>query len=69
MNFLSVLHVERANELKRRKFQRLFQPVWNQKRAYFDLINLDIVSSAESGDRFCKSADKSVENSTSRIDG
>ena len=25
--------------------------------------------SAESGDRFCKSADESVENSTSRIDG
>ena len=69
MNFLSVLHVERAYELKRRKFQRLFQPVWDQKRARFDLINLDIVSSAESGDRFFKSADKSVENSTSRIDG
>ena len=69
MNFLSVLHVERAYELKRRKFQRLFQPVWDQKRAHFDLINLDIVSSAESGDRFFKSAYKSVENSTSRIDG
>ena len=69
MNFLSVLHVERAYELKRRKFQRLFYPVWDQERAHFDLINLDIVSSTESGDCFFNSADKGVENSTSRIDG
>ena len=54
---------------KGRKFQRLFQPVWDQERAHFDLINLDIVRSAESGDCFFNSADKSVENSTSRIDG
>ena len=57
MNFLSVLHVERAYELKKRKFQRLFQPVWGQERGHFDLINLDIVSSAKSGDCFFKSAD------------
>ena len=42
---------------KKRKFQRLFQPVWGQERGHFDLINLDIVSSAKSGDCFFKSAD------------
>ena len=57
MNLLSVLHVERAYKLKKKEIQCLFPPVFG-----FDLINLDIVSSAESGDFFFKSADKSVEN-------
>ena len=45
MNLLSVLHVERACKLKK-EIQRLFQPVRDQERGHFDLINLDIVSSA-----------------------
>ena len=58
---------ELANQ--KEKFQRLFQPVCGQERSHIDLINLNIVSSAESGNYFFKSADESVENSTSQIDG
>ena len=54
--------MERAYELKKKGIKRLFQPVCGQAIGHFDLINLDIVSSAESGDCFFNSADKSVEN-------
>ena len=56
MNLLSVLHVERACKLKK-EIQRLFQPVSDQERDHFDLINMDVVSSAWSGDCFFKPAD------------
>ena len=54
--------MERAYELKKKEIQRLSQPVCGKERGHFDLINLDIVSSAGSGDCFFNSADKSVEN-------
>ena len=44
MNLLSVLHVERAYKLKKKKIQRLFQPVCGQERDHFDFISLVIVS-------------------------
>ena len=56
MNLLSVLHVERACNLKK-EIQHLFQPVSDQERDHFDLINRDVVSSAWSGDCFFKPAD------------
>ena len=67
MNLLSVLHVERACKLKK-EIQRLFQPVSDQERGHFDLINMDVVSSAWSGDCFFRSADETVKISTARID-
>ena len=56
MNLLSVLHVERAYNLKK-KFSVFFSQF-----DLFNLINLDIVSSAKSGDCSFKSADQSVAN-------
>ena len=61
MNLLSVLHVERAYKLKK-KFSVFFSQFVAKKEVIYKLINLDIVSSAKSGDCSFKSADQSVEN-------
>ena len=52
---------------KKRNFSVFFSQF--AARSHIDLINLNIVSSAKSGNYFFKSADESVGNSTSRIDG
>ena len=57
------ISLARGKSLQTKKeIQRLFQPVCGQERGHFNLINLDIVSSAKSGDCSLKSADQSVAN-------